>query len=121
MSTSTTGTSDGAKSWFILHFEDNRCSHDFLVLSGPTEAIPAAISDLETCVIRRFGKTGNEYISSLTVVGPNSVVLQITIMQLLAYLRDLPPSPCPTKPDLWGLGSNRLIVSLHNKRSEAHR
>lgn len=103
-------------SWFILCI--TRSGHipiDFLILSDPAEAIQTAASALETTVLGRFGCTRDVWIPTFYVFGLDSVAMVITTMQLYVYLRDLPTSPSPKKPNLWGYGSNEVGVIFQKK------
>lgn len=98
-------------SWLILCFQQSGFEPiDFLILSDPAETIEAAASALESTVSRRFGYKRDERIANFSVVGLDSGVIVITTMQLCVYLRDLPTSPSPTRPDLWGYGSNMVGI-----------
>lgn len=120
MSLPTSSTSRG-KAWFILHFEDPSIpmAHDILYLNNPAESLSSASNALENTIHSRFDRLGDMEngdafrICRLAVTRPDTSDLQITLMQLVTFLRDLPPgSPVATTPDLWGLGGNWIQVTF---------
>lgn len=109
------------KVWFILHFEDPSIpmAHDILYLNNPTESLSTASRALENTLHTRFDRLGDIEngdafrISRLAVVRSDTSDLQITLLQLVTFLRDLAPSQTgTTMPDLWGFGGNRMQVTF---------
>lgn len=119
---STGSSSSSGKGWFILRFEEpeRRVEMDILYLNNPRELISVAASTLEQVIFERFDRQGDPFngdgfrIKSLSVMGPDAALpgLQVTFSQLVTYIRDLPPSPQASKPDLFGLGSNKVLVTF---------
>lgn len=109
-----------ANSWFIIRFTDPSVltSHDILYMNNPTESLQTASSTLEHTLHQRFDRMGDLdsgdsfRISRLAVVSTDNADLQITLLQLVTFLRDLPQAPSATKPDLWGLGGNEVVVTF---------
>jgi hypothetical protein len=117
---STSSSSSIANGWFILHFEDleKKLEKDILYLNNTKQSISDAARQLERTIFERFGRLGDPdngegfRIESLSLVGPDLTDLQVTFSQLVTYIRDLPASPKATKPDLFGLGSNKLQIKF---------
>lgn len=109
-----------ANGWFILHFEEpeKKLEKDILYQSNTKQSIPEAARQLEDMIFERFDRLGDMgngdcfRMESLSVVGPDSTNLEVTFSQLVTYIRDLPPSPKATKPDLFGFGSNKLRIKF---------
>ncbi|KAL0636950.1 hypothetical protein Q9L58_004053 [Maublancomyces gigas] len=119
---STGNSSSSGKGWFILRFEDpeRKLQMDILYLNNPRELIRVAANSLELVIFERFDRQGDLFsgdgfrIKNLSVIGPDAALpdLQVTFSQLVTYIRDLPPSPQASRPDLFGLGSNRVLVTF---------
>lgn len=113
-------TSSTAIGWFILHFKDTQQSlvKDILFLSDPKQTIHDAACELEKTVFERFGRInateaqGGFLLSALSVMGADIADIEITFSQLVSYIRTLPASPQPCKPDLFGFGSNSVWVKF---------
>lgn len=92
-----------------------------MFLNDPTESLQTTASLLEETLYERFDRLGNARasykfrIAALSIPGPDSRPIQITMLQLVTYLRDLPLSPAPTKPNLWELGGN--VISIRFEQS----
>lgn len=117
MSSTTSSTAIG---WFIINFKDAEVSlvKDILFLNDPKQIVHDAACGLEKTVFERYGRTiatealGGYLLSSLSAVGADSGEIEITFSQLVSYIRTLPASPQPTKPDLFGFGNNRVSVKF---------
>ncbi|KAI5847650.1 hypothetical protein DFP73DRAFT_348178 [Morchella snyderi] len=117
---STSSNPSIANGWFILHFEDleKKLEKDILYLNTAKQSISDAVRQLENTIFERFNRLGDIdngdsfRIGSLSIVGPDSTDLEVTISQLITYIRDLPASPQATKPDLFGFGSNKLRIKF---------
>lgn len=110
----STSTSGNAKGWFILHFEDPlvSVSHDILYMNDPAESLTVACFCFASTILHRFDRVSDEDVRCLTVHHPDTPDLQITMLQLLTFLRELPASPGATKPNLWGFAGNSIVVKF---------
>lgn len=121
-----TSTPPKRNSWYIIHFKDDKNGHDILHLDTPTQSLTEAANGLKSTVLQRFGQLsgydegGYSYVSRLGVLAgnPEVVTVDITFSQLVTYIRDLPPSGTATKPNLFGLGGNRVKVEFGYTESE---
>lgn len=119
----TPSTPSTTKSWLILRFEDRSggVGHDIMFLNDPTEPLHSAASSLEETLFVRFNRVGDRRagykfrIGSLSIPGPDSCAVQVTMLHLVTYLRDLPPSLGATKPNLWGLGGHVLRIGFESE------
>lgn len=120
MSPTTTRTSSNAKGWFILHFTDPAMaiSHDILYMNDPAETLDDACETLGCSIFERFERiadldTFDAFdIGRLAVHCPGTPDLEITLLQLVKFLRGLPASSRATEPDLWGLGGNSMVIEF---------
>lgn len=109
------------KAWYILHYTDhsNDTAHDILYLNNPIEPLSTACTTLELTLLSCFDRYCNRdtddafRIARLALLRPECTDLQITLLQLVAFLREMPPAPPGVMiPDLWGFGGNSLEVTL---------
>lgn len=118
-SSSSSSTANVPNGWFILLFNDLKTGleKDILYQNDPRQSISAATHNLEHVIFERFGRLGNpDYgdgyrLKSLFIAAPDAG-LQITLSQLVSYIRDLPLSPQPSRPDLFGYGGNKMYVGF---------
>lgn len=109
--------------WFILHFETTdqavRRQCNVLVNSYPSLPIEEAQNTFIGTVHEAFNrltdlKAGDGYnIKALFIIGRNGRELATNPTQIMAFLRELPSTALETtKPDLFGLGTNRVRVEF---------
>jgi len=120
MSTNKTG-------WFIVQVQDDEkfgdSGEDFLVTANEEQSIAEAARELEHAILKRFKPWGPKILGRqlsvfFTISGnsPDPTSLGITLSQLVTFLRELrvPPTQTkPIKPDLFGLGTNKIKVSIY--------
>lgn len=122
-SSETSGKTTAENAWFILHFETTdqavRQQCNVLVNTFPSLPIKEALVPFTTTIHEAFNKLGDLYsgggwtIRTLYIIGRDGKQLATNPTQIMDFLRDLPSTALETtKPDLLGLGTNRVRVEF---------
>lgn len=122
----TSGSLTTAKNaWFILHFEETgnsptvRQQCNVLVNTYPSLPIEEAEDTFTRTVHEAFNKLGDIHsgdsynIKAMFIIGRDGRELAANPIQIMAFLREVPSRALETtKPDLLGLGTNRVRVEF---------
>jgi len=115
--------STNKKWWFIVQVEESDLKSDFLVTANEEQSIEEVAGELERTILKRFKpfgpKEGCQHSTTFTIGKnrPDSSDLNITLSQLVTFLRQLPTPLTKTKPitpDLFGLGTNQIRVTIYD-------
>ncbi|KAA8895131.1 hypothetical protein FN846DRAFT_971114 [Sphaerosporella brunnea] len=111
-----------AHGWHIVQFIENskikQQTTDILLTSDSSKSIEAECQDFQAILHRSFDYLGDINngdffrIKHLFVVDASGQELEITSKALVTYLRGLPHSLIAQKPDLLGLGTNKIRVEF---------
>jgi len=116
----TSGRATAENAWFILRFETtDPAVRNVLVNSYPSLPIEEAEKTFTSTIHKAFNKmgdlqSGDSYnIGALFIIRRDGRELATSPMQIKAFLRELPSTALEaTKPDLFGLGTNRVRVEF---------